>query len=152
MDAELFFILAIIGFCSFFVWKLIFKKLIEETSKINIATWVSAIVGTPLIYSGIKILFIYSMFHYQEKDFSSTRWHSDVENRFELSKKLIDSNLLIGKTKKQVEQILAKIEHFKVDEWVYELGFVPCPGNIDPDILVVIFKNGKVIKVSQSNS
>jgi hypothetical protein len=152
MGAELFFILAIIGFCSFFVWKWIFKKLMEEPSKINLATWVSTIVATPLIYLGIKILFIYSMFYYQEKKFSSTRWHSDAENRFELSKNLIDSNLLIGKTKKQVEQILGKMENFKADEWVYGLGFVPSPGNIDPDILIVIFKNGRVIKVSQSNS
>lgn len=152
MDIEVLFILVIIGFCSFFFWKCIFNKIFKEPRRAKIASWVSAMVGAPLIYLFIQMLFIYAMFDFPEKEFDSKIWKNDPENRFELSKNLIDSNLLIGKTKDQVVQILGKTENFKADVWVYYLGFLPSPGNIDPDILQITFENEKVIKVMQRST
>lgn len=152
MSIEVYFILAIIGFCTFFICKSIFNKFIKEPKKKRIAIWLTTIIGTPIIYVLIILTFIFSISYYTEKNFDSKTWKNDVENRFELSGDLINSGLLIGKTKKQVEQILGKPEDFKADLWVYDLGFVPSLGNIDPDILEITFKNGKVIKVIQRNT
>jgi hypothetical protein len=58
--------------------------------------------------------------------------------------------MLIGKTKEEVRQILGDEENKdESDNWIYELGFKPGFANIDPDILEIEFKNGKVEKVEQ---
>lgn len=152
MSIEVYFILAIIGISSFPFWKWIFKKLIKDVKKQSVATWITTIIFTPLIYAGIICLFIFVLFYYPNKDFDASKWRNDSENRFEMSKDLIENKLLIGKTKVQVENMLGKTQNFNDSLWIYELGFVPSLGNIDPDILEITFKDGVVISVIQRNT
>ena len=39
-----------------------------------------------------------------------------------------------------------------VDTWYYNLGVVPDIGNIDPDILIIKFRNGVVVEVKQKKT
>ena len=59
--------------------------------------------------------------------------------------------MLIGKSKKEVKQLLGEDENIEEnnDYWKYDLGFVPLAGGIDPDMLDIYFQDGKVIKVGQ---
>jgi hypothetical protein len=67
-----------------------------------------------------------------------------------MSNDIIKSNLLIGKTKKDVIELLGD-DFYSYDEnhIAYDLGFVPGLLNIDPDVRDIYFENGRVIKVGQ---
>ena len=62
----------------------------------------------------------------------------------------VNSEMLIGKTKEEVIELLGD-DFYSYDEnsIEYDLGFVPMLFNIDPDVLVIYFEKGKVIKVEQ---
>ena len=93
---------------------------------------------------------IFSISYYPSKDFDRQKWISDKEKRYELSEEIIESEMLIGKTKAEVKQILGDEENTDdSDLWNYYLGFKPQLFGIDPDVLVIEFKNGIVIKVGQ---
>lgn len=67
-----------------------------------------------------------------------------------MSDNIIETELLIGKTKEEVIKLLGKnFYSYNENHIAFELGFVPRLFNIDPDVLDVFFKNGKVIKVDQ---
>ena len=89
--------------------------------------------------------------YYPEDKFSKDRWFAEKEKRYELSGDIIESKMLIGKSKEEVKQLLGDDENIeeKSDYWEYDLGFVPSVGGIDPDMLDIYFQDGKVIKVSQ---
>ncbi|MFB9865502.1 hypothetical protein [Rufibacter immobilis] len=72
------------------------------------------------------------------------------EKRYELSADIIDSKMLLGKTKPEVRQLLGDEGNTDLsDHWNYYLGFRPGFANIDPDVLDIEFKDGKVVKVGQ---
>ena len=74
---------------------------------------------------------------------------ANKEKRYELSEHLIESKMLIGKTKSQVSQLLSEEENtVDEDRWDYYLGYKPGFSKC-PDMLSVHFKNNKVIYVNQ---
>jgi len=104
----------------------------------------------PMIY----IVFIISYFSYLEyypkSDFDSSAWETNEEERFKMSKDIIESDMLIGKTKAEVIEILGSdFSTYDDNHIAYYLGFVPGMFNIDPDVLDIHFANSKVVKVDQ---
>ncbi len=90
------------------------------------------------------------MSYYPTHDFDKEKWFTDEEKRYEMSDNIIESNMLIGKTKTEIQQILGDGDNSdQSDGWYYYLGYRPGFANIDPDVLYIEFKNGKVIKVEQ---
>ncbi len=152
MSIEVYFILLFIGFITFFFWRWLFKKLIKNTRNRKMAIWASTIIGTPIIYTSIILLFIAALFYYPEYKFDPEKWKNSPEKRYELTDDLINRKLLIGKSKNEVAKLLGIPLDFKSNVWVYVLGFVPALFNIDPDILEISFKNGRVIGVKQRNT
>ena len=70
-----------------------------------------------------------------------------------MSEDIIDSEMLIGKTKEEVINLLGKGYSLYDDNWIaYYLGFVPGWIGIDPDVLDIYFKHGKVVRVGQHES
>lgn len=70
-----------------------------------------------------------------------------------MSHNIIDSKMLIGKTKSEVWDILGKEENTESsDIRSYYLWFEPGFMNIDPDVLDIEFENGRVIEVRQHES
>ena len=114
---------------------------------------IPTIVFSPIIYVSIIIIWILSVSYYPKKDFNKEKWDTNIEQRYEMSKDIIKSEMLIGKTKEEVIEILGQ-DYYEggKDIIYYYLGFVPALFNIDPDILDIYFENGKVIKVSQHTS
>ena len=150
ISIEVYFIILILAIPTFFIWRWIFRKHIKDRKKLNIATLIATIIATPLIYVGIIMFWIFSKSYYPSKDFDRQKWISDKEKRYELSEEIIESEMLIGKTKAEVKQILGDEENTDdSDLWNYYLGFKPQLFGIDPDVLVIEFKNGIVIKVGQ---
>jgi amino acid transporter len=150
VSIEVYFIIFILAFPTFFIWRWIFRKYIEEKKKQNIATWTATIIVTPIIYVGLVMLWICSISYYPSNNFDKQKWFSDKEKRYELSEDIIESKMLIGKTKAEVKQILGDGENIENNDlWNYYLGYRPQLFGIDSDVLDIEFKDGKVIKVSQ---
>ena len=87
---------------------------------------------------------------YTEIPFDNEIWKADKENRFIMSKDLIDSGILIGKNLNEVTELLGdEYDSYSENTISYYLGFIPSPGNLDPDLLELTFENDKVIKIRQ---
>lgn len=150
VSIEVYFILPVLGIPTFFIWRWILKKFIKVDKTRKIATWTATIVSTPLFYVGLIMLWFFSMSYYPNHDFDQQKWFADKEKRYELSEDILDSKMLIGKTKLEVRQLLGdEGNKDESDDWNYYLGFRPGFANIDPEVLDIEFKDGKVVKVEQ---
>lgn len=151
VNIEVYFILLLIGVLSFFFWRWLLKKLITIDKTRRTATWIATILLTPLMYGLFVMFWMMSATYYPSNDFNKEKWHEDIEKRYELSEDLIDSEILIGKTKKEVKKILGDtFQEWSSDNWSYYLG--SRPGIMDPDYLDIEFKDGRVVKVRQHSS
>jgi len=151
LDFSVYVINLIIGVILFALLRWAFKKIIRHNNSLRVfLTWFSTIILTPLVYVSLITSFILFISYYPKKKFDESVWRLNKENRYEMTDDLIDRKLLIGKTKEEVKRILGQ-DYFKysVDHWAYDVSFVPSLGGIDPDVLDVFFKNGKVEKVNQ---
>jgi hypothetical protein len=150
VSIEVYFALLVLGAPTFFIWRWFLKKFIKIDKTRKIATWTATLIATPLIYIGIIMLLLFGMSYHPTNEFDKEKWFSNKETRYELSEDIIESKMLIGKTKSEVRQILGDEDNTdKSNNWSYYLGFRPGLLNIDPDILYIEFKDGKVITVGQ---
>jgi len=93
--------------------------------------------------------------NYIIKTFNKSDWEIFPESRFTMSENIIKSNLLIGKTMEEVIDILGNKECIIREDIGfirYYLGFVPRAFAIDPDVLDITFKDGKVTRVVQTET
>jgi hypothetical protein len=149
MSIEVYFILAFLGVPVFFFCRWVFRKFIHDDRKRGMATWIGTLVLTPVIYAGLGFGIMLYMNYYPSRDFDRQQWLNDREKRYELSEDLIESKMLIGKTKAEVGQLLGSEENLpENDLWTYYVGFRP-PFQIDPDVLDIEFQDGKVVTVRQ---
>ena len=150
VSIEVYFILLVLGVPTFFIWRWFLKKFIKVDKTRKVATCTVTLITTPLIYIGIIMLWFSSMSYHQTNDFDKEKWSTEKETRYELSEDIIESEMLIGKTKSEVRQILGDENNTdQSDHWSYYLGFRPGFANIDPDVLDIEFQDGKVIRVGQ---
>ena len=99
------------------------------------------------------LLFFVYINYYPEREFSAETWHVDKEKRYEMTSDLIENRILIGKTKKEISDLLGKDYYtYSADHWVYEIVHVPGLLNIDPDVLDIYFEDDKVVRVDQHES
>ncbi len=149
ISIEVYIIVPVLGIPVFFLWRWIFKKSRNETST-KIAIWIATIISTPIIYALLILLWFFFTSYYPNRDFNEKEWLANKDQRYEYSRYIIKSKMLIGKTKNDVRKILGDEGNLDSnDNWYYELGFTPEIGNIDPDELDIEFKNGKVVSVGQ---
>jgi hypothetical protein len=108
------------------------------------------IILSLIAYVGIILLWIFSVSYYPTNDFDKQQWDLNPKERYQMSEHIIDSKMLIGKTKEDIIQLLGNDYYSYTENHIaYTLGFVPGMFNIDPDVLDIYFENGKVIKVEQ---
>ena len=123
----------------------------HEENRIKIAIG-STVVLTPVVFYSIFFIILLYPSYYVNQSFNKVEWDNNREERYKMSADLIKNNVLLGKTKQEVIEWLGDEEgrnKSQLNEFTYYLGFVPGPFNIDPDVLVVYFRDGKVWKVDQ---
>ncbi len=153
VSIEVYFILIILGVPTYFFWRWVLKKFISDDKSRKVATLTATIFSTPFIYLVIVMLWIMSISYYPSADFDKQKWQNDIEKRYELTDDLIDNEVLIGKSMKQVKKLLGTdYQESGKDRWSYYLGTKPALFAIDPDYLDIDFKNGRVIHVTQHTS
>ncbi len=105
----------------------------------------------PAIYYGLVFTSIYAITYYPQAYFDPIAWQTNVEERYKMSQDIITSEVLIGKSKKEVIDLLGQDYSEDEDRLSYYLGFAPGI-HIDPEFLLIYFDNGKVVDVKQYSS
>lgn len=154
MSPEVPIIVIIIACIVYYISKLILKRLNFGTSKKRkIVALISSIILSPLIYLGIIYMMLFTISYYPSNDFDKIKWDTNKAERYKMSEDIIESEILIGKTKTEIIQLLGNdFYSYNNNHIAYELGFVPGLFNIDIDVLDIYFENEKVIKVSKHSS
>lgn len=135
---------------TFLCWRWLFKKTIQTAWVRQGATWGATLVSVPLLYIAFIVAYISVVTYYPDRDFNREKWIADQETRYEYARDIIESKMLMGKTKAEVRELLGDDGHRDTsDYWPYYLGFRPGLFNLDPDVLVIEFKEGKVVNVQQ---
>jgi len=151
MSPEVPIIILILAIPVYFLTKWILNKLkIGNEKNRKYLAIIPTVVLSPLLYVEIIMIWFFSVSYYPKTDFDKQEWNNKKEERYKMSKDIINSEMLIGKTKEEVIGLLGD-DFYSYDEnsIEYDLGFVPMLFNIDPDVLVIYFEKGKVIKVEQ---
>lgn len=95
------------------------------------------------------MLLIFIIEYYPKQNFNKKEW-LNKNKRYEYSDDIIDSKMLMNKSKSEVRKILGDESNLDTsDTWYYDLGFRPELLNIDPYSLEIDFENGKVVEVEQ---
>ncbi|AXT50313.1 hypothetical protein D1818_05515 [Aquimarina sp. BL5] len=93
---------------------------------------------------------IFNGLDYVEVKFDKELWTRDKEERYVMSKDIIESKILVGLNKENVIEILGSdYDSYSENTISYCLGFVPSISGSDPDLLELTFENGKVKSVRQ---
>ncbi len=144
-------IILILALPSYFVSKWVLKKLNLGTDKNRkLIALIPAIFLSPIIYIGLIYLWIFSVSYYPSNDFDKQEWETNMEERYKMSEDIMESKILIGKTKEEITELLGKdFYSYNQNHIAYEIGFVPGLFKMDPDVLDIYFENGKVTKVAQ---
>ena len=147
MGIEVYIINSVLAIPTFFLCRFIFRKFIKDRQSRLALTWGSTAILTPLLYIGLIIIWVSVVTYYPEGEFDREKWRSDQEKRYEMTDDLVTSKTLIGKTKSEIIELLGQEDNMiESDKWVYYVGFRPSMFGIDPDILEIEFKDGKVTK------
>ena len=151
MSPEVPIIILILAIPFYFLSGCVFKKikLGNEKNRKYLAI-IPALIISSVVYVGIVLIGMFSMTYYPNIDFNKQKWDKNQEERYKMSKNIIKSEMLIGKTKEEVIELLGEDYHTYDDNHIfYDLGFLPELFNIDPDVLDIYFENGIVVKVEQ---
>jgi hypothetical protein len=114
---------------------------------------IPTIMVSPIIYLMVMLIWFFSISYYPEEKFDSIKWKNNIEERYKMANDIIEKNILTGKTKDEIIELLGNDGYESGEGTVsYYLGFVPGLANIDPDVLILYFENDVVVKVEQRNT
>lgn len=125
------------------------KKWITNKILRILVLWLLTIVSTPVFFISCIVLFFMVINYYPKHAFTANRWAKEKDTRYEIEDDLIDSKLLIGKSKAEVIQLLElEGNEIKSDSWRYFTGKKPGL-NFRSSVLKVDYKAGKVKKADR---
>ena len=133
-------------------------KFIKKGISKTIITTVSSIILTPIVYSLFVAIFLSFIFYeyHPELKFNSIEWSENKKDRHHMRKDLIESKLLIGKTKNEIVEILgkpannSKIEIDTLKNWNYSMGIEGHGMGWKFHNLDLYFKNEKIDSVKNT--
>ncbi|WP_146167224.1 hypothetical protein [Christiangramia gaetbulicola] len=113
----------------FFFYGLFGKIWKNRIPKVPFAALCSIILS-PLIYQGILIAFFSLIFYeyHPERDFNKESWNEEIQNRHEMSTDLVENDILIGKSKAEIIEMLGspnssqKSDQDTITTWQFNLG------------------------------
>ena len=121
------------------------------------SAWIAAILSVPVICILLVVLIIKASTYYPDRKFTRKEWMVNPDERYTLTKKLISSKMLIGKTREEVLRILGEgAQNYESDSTTlyYSIGFIPAfmdTHNFSPSLLYVKLNEGRVTEVSQDH-
>lgn len=147
--------IALIGFAIllFFYW-LIDKKFNSRTYILSFAL-IFLVLFSPVIFRVSAPIFIgiFLSENHQDREFNKESWDADISNRHEMRSDLLNSNILIGKTKAEVIDMLGqpmtriKSKDSLTETWRFNLGTESHGFGWKFNVLVLKFEYEEVIKI-----
>jgi len=155
LSIEVYFILLAVAIPTFFFWRWLLKKIIKVDRTRKIVTWTATLIGTPLIYGGLIMLFMFGITYTPSKDFDKIQWLTDKEGRFQMAGDITTSKMLIGKDTTQVKQILGEPtwggdstwRQDTINTFTYDMGMGGGGLGFMFHNLIIKFDKGKVVSV-----
>lgn len=90
------------------------------------------------------------IFYEPQYNFEKEKWFADKNARFEMRDDLVNSEILNGKSKSEIIELIGKSESNDSTEiWTYDLGMSIAGFGWQFNSLKLTFKNGKVINVQK---
>lgn len=120
----------VIGIVIFLLLKWLIGKFIKKRNFKIIVSLITTLILTPIVFN-ISIPLFFSVLFYEyhpESKFDTIEWTENRSERHEMRKDLIESGILLGKTKSEIIKILGKpenninIENDTLRNWDYYLG------------------------------
>jgi len=143
LDFSAIIIILVLSIPAFLFWRWVFRKSASKVNRVLLALLLT-VITSPILYGLIIIGWVTVSSYYPNRRFNAKAWFADSDSRYEYTHDLIDRKLLIGKTRRQVEQLLGKNSDTSQIELYYYIGFRPEITGIDPSSLIIDFKQGKV--------
>jgi hypothetical protein len=110
---------------------------------------IPTIILSPVISVMTISLIIFLMCYYPKEEFDAIKWRENIEERYRMSEDIIKKDILTGKTKNEIIELLGNEFYVHSDGSIsYYLGFAP-PMKMDADILTIYFENELSVKVTQ---
>lgn len=124
--------------------------------------WLSFLISlvlAPVVYFYLfyPMINIFSSYHHQ-KHFDSEAWKEKPALRYEMTNEIIDKDLFIGKTKKDIKALLGTSEWYgwddsikanSRDKWNYNLGFKPGAFNNMQESIELVFSSDTLKTIRQ---
>lgn len=116
-----------------------------------------SLILTPFLYfyAFYPLINIFSSYHHQ-KHFDSELWTEKPSFRYEMYDNIVKTDTFLGKPKETVKELLGNYEWLSWDYekdayneniWNYGMGIWPGAFNSKSEVMKIIFKDDKVIKV-----
>lgn len=150
----------LIGIILFLLFKWLFGKFLIKRNLKLFLNIITTIILTPIVYYfAVTTLFSILFFEYHpENKFESKKWIENEQTRHEMRNDLINSKILLGKTKSELFEILGEpqstfiINNDTINNFNYYMGSVGHGMGIKMYQLNIEFKNEKVEKVENIES
>ncbi|WP_179377379.1 hypothetical protein [Winogradskyella wichelsiae] len=150
MSPEVPIIVILIGIPIFFILRWILKRFIKNKKTRNWISILGTIIIAPILYIGLVMAFFSYLFYEPQYDFKKERWFADKNARFEMRDDLVNSGILIGKSKSEIIDLIGKSESNDSTEiWTYDLGMSGAGFGWQFNSLQLTFENGKVTDVKK---
>jgi len=142
--------LIILTFPTFLFLNWVLKKYIKNQKNRKISTIIGTIILTPILFYGIIYLFLSYIFYEPQYKFDKEKWFNEKNERFEMRDDIVNSKILMKKTKKEVLAVIGEpTKGDTTDIWSYSLGMGGGGVLFQFNDLVVTFKNDTVRKVEK---
>ena len=108
-------------------------------------------IGKIGLFFLVAIIIAFILINNLEKPFDSQKWLSMSLQRYEMVDDLIESQILIGKPKNEVFEILGQPDsqsNSSKDAFIYNIGDPPSFFSSQKEYLLIVFNNQKVEKVT----
>ena len=158
ISSENWFFHLLIGILLFLIFKWIIGKFVKKSKLKIFYSLLSTIIFTPIVFN-ISIIIFFSILFYEyhpESKFDTIKWVEEKNIRHEMKKDLINSEILIGKTKNEIISILGipdnniNVSIDTIKNWTYYLGSEGHGMRSKFHYLSLNFKNNKVV-IAENN-
>ena len=101
---------------------------------------------------GVILVILVNLNEVSKIKFDRDIWEHNISQRNKIANYLINTNLLIGKTKEEIIRLLGKPNYINENILYYNIGKSDNYMSVDPNLLIIHLKNNKVFKIEKGES
>ncbi|QYA25620.1 hypothetical protein G3I01_08880 [Gramella sp. MT6] len=122
-------LMILVAGCILLTFYLILRKKWKNLPEISF-TIIAGILLFPVIYNWLVVIIFSLLFHeyHPKRNFNQQSWNEEIENRHEMRTDLLENDILIGKSKAEIYEILGspnssqESDQDTINTWRFYLG------------------------------